>query len=202
MPDQGSQFKKLSTGLLLVVLGTFLIVARGDNNTKSTKTFADEPVNAQGFHKHEQIVRYPKRIIIPEVSIDLEIQEALAVNGYWEVFDDKAGWGEGSGIPGENGNQVVFAHAREGLFKPLGDIEQGASVYILTKNEIQGDSELQGDLPNERGDWYEYEVVEIKEVLPSQIEVIAPTEEEILTLYTCSGFGDQKRLVIVAERKT
>ena len=48
--------------------------------------------------------------------------------------------------------------------------------------------------------WYEYEIKEIKEVLPSQTETIAPTKEETLTLYTCSGFSDSKRLIVIAKR--
>ena len=48
--------------------------------------------------------------------------------------------------------------------------------------------------------WYQYEVGEITEVSPNKTEVVAPTENEILTLYTCSGFSDSKRLIIVAYR--
>ena len=48
--------------------------------------------------------------------------------------------------------------------------------------------------------WFNYTVSEIKEVIPSQIEVIAPTPDETLTLYTCSGFGDSMRLIVIAKR--
>lgn len=94
----------------------------------------------------------------------------------------RLGGGDGSGIPGKEGNQVVFAHAREGLFLPLRSIESGEAIYVFTASK-----------------WYRYIVKEIKEVLPTQIEVIAPTEDETLTLYTCSGFSDSKRLIVVAK---
>ena len=48
--------------------------------------------------------------------------------------------------------------------------------------------------------WYSYEVVDIKEVYPNQTEVIEETDDETLTLYTCSGFADSKRLIVVAKR--
>ena len=49
-------------------------------------------------------------------------------------------------------------------------------------------------------DHYTYEIKEIKEVFPNQTEVVAPTEDETLTLYTCSGFDDARRLIIIAKR--
>lgn len=39
-----------------------------------------------------------------------------------------------------------------------------------------------------------------KEVLPESVEVVAPTTDETLTLYTCTGFADQKRLIVTAKR--
>ncbi|OGM69990.1 hypothetical protein A2975_05285 [Candidatus Woesebacteria bacterium RIFCSPLOWO2_01_FULL_44_14] len=58
----------------------------------------------------------------------------------------------------------------------------GQKVYILTEAA-----------------WYEYRVEEINEVYPNQTQVIAPTTDERLTLYTCSGFADTKRLIVVAK---
>ena len=68
-----------------------------------------------------------------------------------------------------------------GLFLPLKDIKQGESVLVLTSNA-----------------WYSYTVTQVKEVLPTQTEVIAPTENPLLTLYTCSGYADSKRLIVTA----
>ena len=126
---------------------------------------------------------FPTRIIIPSVSIDTSVKKALIINGYWQVFSDSAAWGDQSGIPGRIGNQVIFAHKRSGLFLPLTDIQIGAKVYVLT---------------NEKS--YAYEVKEIKDVKPFQIEVVAPTSDETLPLYTCTGFGDIERLIVVAKK--
>lgn len=124
----------------------------------------------------------PLRILIPSVTIDLPIAEAKVSNGYWEVFETTAGHGIGSANPGEPGNTVIFAHARQGLFLPLKDVKKDAQLYILTDTR-----------------WHRYRVAEIKEVRPQDIEVIAPTPDEILTLFTCSGFLDSKRLIVVAK---
>lgn len=127
----------------------------------------------------------PKRIIIPKLNIDLPVIEARVVNGYWELSETTASHGQGSAYPGESGNTVIFAHAREGLFLPLRDIQKDAIIYVLSATE-----------------WHRYKVVETKLVSPSQVEVIAPTSEERLTLFTCSGFMDSKRLIVVAVPNT
>ena len=152
-------------------------------------SFANEPVKVdkkllEEPNKKTQPKSPPVRIVIPSLEIDLPVKTANIVNGYWEVFSDSAGFGQGSAYPEDNqGNQVIFAHARKGLFLPLRDIKQGAEVMVFTSDK-----------------WYSYKVEEIKEVLPSQTEVIAPTDDSVLTLYTCSGYADSKRLIVKAKK--
>ena len=176
---------KVGLGIALILLGIiFVFGGAGLFKRTSSETFASEPVKIEGFiASEESLEKIPQRIILPELSIDLPVKNSGLINGYWQVFTDAAGWGEGSGLPGEPGNQVIFAHARRGLFLPLRDVKLGTKVYVLSKET-----------------WYQYEVKEIKQVLPTQVEVIAPTEDETLTLYTCSGFADSKRLIVVAKR--
>jgi len=157
---------------------------RGAIPKKVPPVFSRENVRADGLVGGSQDAKIlPNRIIIPDLSIDLPVQKARIVAGYWEVFDSTAGWGEGSGLPGQPGNQIIFAHAREGLFLPLRQIKTGAKVYVFTQDK-----------------WYSYEVKDTKEVYPNQLEVIAPTQDETLTLYTCSGYADTKRMIVIAKR--
>ena len=124
----------------------------------------------------------PVRIVIPSAKIDLPIVEAKVVKGYWETSATSASHGVGSASPGEKGNMVIFAHARSGLFLPLKGVENGDDIEILTQDKK-----------------FRYQVFEIKKVTPDQVEVISQTPEERLTLYTCSGFLDKERLVVVAK---
>ena len=189
---------QVGLGVALVALGLILVLGRNRIASKlDNDTFASEPVEIQGFSVEEvDEISLPKQIIIPSLGIDLAVNKAKVIGGYWEVFTDSAGWGEGSGIPGEAGNQVIFAHAREGLFLPLRQVETGMKVYVLVE-DIPTSSESNGL----RGaSWYSYEVTEVKEVYPNDTEVIKPTEDERLTLYTCSGFTDSKRLIVSAKR--
>ncbi len=156
----------------------------GDENVTS---FGQEPVKVDKSFlvkkKEDKSKSPPVRIMIPEIDINLPVKEAKIVNGYWEVFPDSAGFGIGSAYPDEVGNQVIFAHAKKGLFLPLKSAKVGQSIIVLTKDK-----------------WYQYKISEIKEVLPSQVEVIAPTSQSQLTLYTCSGFSDNKRLIVIGDK--
>jgi sortase A len=116
------------------------------------------------------------------MSLDIPIVEARVIDGFWELSETTASHGVGSANPGELGNTVIFAHARDELFGPLRNLRQDAFVYVLSKDR-----------------WFRYQVIETKLVDPNAVEVIAPTEDEILTLYTCSGFFDTKRLIVVAK---
>lgn len=175
---------RVAIGICLIFLGV-LIISRTLPALHAKEADASGEVNAQAFGSGEKTdeKKTPTRIIIPAVSIDLEVKTSKIVRGYWEVFDHTAAWGEQSGYPGQPGNQVIFAHARKGLFLPLKDVQMGAKVYVMTDDK-----------------WYSYEVKEIKAVYPNQLEVIAPTTDETLTLYTCTGYEDSKRLILVAKR--
>lgn len=125
----------------------------------------------------------PQRILIPKSEIDLEVAAAKVKNGKWEVFEDKAGFGIGSALPGTMGNTVIFAHARKGQFLNLKNVKLGDEILIFTKEA-----------------WYSYKISEIKEVGPRDTSVISSTNDETLTLFTCSGFADSKRLIVVAKK--
>lgn len=186
----------LGVGLIFLLLGFYFSTSTYNRTDKSSITLknqlpsvASEPIkidtsfieSSQGQNKQKEP---PERIIIPKLEIDLPVAEAKVVKGYWEVFTDSAGFGLGSSYPSDvTGNQVIFAHAREGLFLPLRGAKIGQKVIVLTSSK-----------------WYAYTISDIKEVSPTQTEVIAPTQDPILTLYTCSGFADSKRLIVTAKR--
>lgn len=162
-----------------------LISNRGEDltgaNNPQTNPFHPDPSFLQ--EQNIAVDKLPTRILIPSLNIDLEVTPSKVVKGYWEISEKTASFGLGSTIPGEVGNTVIFAHARDGLFLPLRKIKKDVHVYLLTKYG-----------------WYSYQVKDTKLVKPTEIEVIAPTSDEILTLYTCSGFADTKRLIVKAKR--
>ncbi|QQS38694.1 sortase [Candidatus Woesebacteria bacterium] len=196
--------EKVIAGCVILLIGSLLIfwnnifITQPDNYA-----YNDEPISMEGFRETDNDSETPTRIIIPSVNIDLEVKTAEVINGYWEVFDDKAGWGKGSGIPGKAGNQVIFAHAREGLFEPLKKVKVKDSVYVLSVSDIRENGVDNNYISSEVSTkaWHAYEITSITEVFPNETQVIKPTEDETLTLYTCSGYKDSKRLIVVAKPK-
>lgn len=172
---------KILLGVLSIFIGLYVYRVESES-TALAQSFSEEPVTVLGLSsQYVPDVKYPIHIRAGDIS--LPVRKASVVSGYWEVFEDSAAWGEGSGIPGEIGNIVIFAHAKEGLFLPLRTLTYGDIVTITTK-EAQ----------------YMYLVTDIKEVSPKDTSVIGTSTEEIVTLYTCSGYRDTKRLIVTAKR--
>ncbi|MFS8160357.1 MAG: sortase, partial [Candidatus Roizmanbacteria bacterium] len=68
------------------------------------------------------------------------------------------------------------------LFGKLQNVEIGDVIIIKTHE----------------GKTYSYKVGKKFAVTPDHIEVVKDTPEEVLTLFTCTGFADSKRLIIQA----
>ncbi|NIO84481.1 MAG: sortase, partial [Candidatus Aminicenantes bacterium] len=89
----------------------------------------------------------------------------------------------GSGIPGQEGNAVIYGHNKAHLFGPIRWLNEGEEIKII----------------NQKGEEYIYSIVQTKTVTSETVAVLAPTETATLTLYTCTGFLDRERFVIVAQ---
>jgi LPXTG-site transpeptidase (sortase) family protein len=77
---------------------------------------------------------------------------------------------EGTAMPGHVGNVVIAGH-RDSFFRPLRKIRLGDDLFL--------------DTPHGR---LQYRVTWLRVVQPRDLSVIAPTDEEVLTLITCYPF--------------
>lgn len=169
-------------GLFLIVLALVLLTFRLPTPVQVEKKVEKSPIVINSkLLESKPGDRIPVRILIPNSDIDLFVTPSEIVNGYWELSESTASYGLGSGTPGTKSNTVIFAHAREGLFYNLKNTKKDDTIYVFTKNS-----------------WHRYKVSKITEVYPNQTEVIQPTKEETITFYTCSGFNDEKRLIVTA----
>ncbi|RKM55550.1 class D sortase [Butyrivibrio sp. X503] len=93
----------------------------------------------------------------------------------------------GTASPGEIGNCVIAGHRNYNFgkyFNRLDEVEVGDEIFVDT-----------------RDDTYEYKVTEIKVVNPEDVEILDPTDDEQLTLYTCTPiYIATHRLVVIAKR--
>jgi sortase A len=81
-----------------------------------------------------------------------------------------AGWIEGTGWPGKDGNVGIASH-RDGFFRGLKDVRVGDEVKLVTQGEI--------DL---------YVVDHIEVVKPTDVRVLEPGSGSKVTLVTCYPF--------------
>jgi len=120
------------------------------------------------------------RIQIPAIGVDHPVVQG---DGYEQL---KKGVGQyiGSPNPGQDGNIVLSAHndVFGEIFRDLDQLEQGDQVILFTSQQT-----------------YTYIVQKSQIVEPTQVEVMAPTREPVVTLISCYPYlVDNKRIVISA----
>ena len=124
----------------------------------------------------------PKQVLILN-KVGVSLAAVPLTQGKWVVPDAEAAYLMGSGLPGNGGNMVVYGHNTDSIFGGLKQVEVGEVVRVVTNEGT-----------------YQYKISHFETVEPTAIEWLEPTESEVLTLYTCTGFLDSKRLIVRAER--
>ena len=106
------------------------------------------------------------RIRIPRVGIDLAVFEGVTA----DILGKGPGHVPGTALPTKGSNCVITAH-RDSFFRRLAGVRAGDAVF------------LSGD-----GGEREYRLANRRVVLPTEVSVLEPTEEEQVTLVTCYPF--------------
>ena len=133
------------------------------------------------------------RLQIPRLAVDAPLVEAPIVGHQWDIsrLRGEIAHLEGTAYPGESGNAVLAGHvtipgAGWGPFRELDTLQPGDQIFI------------------ERGrETLIYTVTDLMTVDSTAVEVVYPTEEDQLTLITCSGWDDStetyaERVVVIA----
>lgn len=137
------------------------------------QSLANLPVPTPG---PEQAVR----IQVPAISVDAPV----VLGDGWEQLKKGVGQNIGTPNPGKAGNIVLSAHndVFGEIFRDLDRLKPGDAVMLFT---------------NQRA--YTYIVQETRILEPTQVEVMAPTPEAIVTLISCYPYlVDDKRIVVQA----
>jgi sortase A len=120
------------------------------------------------------------RIQIPAIKVDAPIVQGDG----WEQLKKGVGQQIGSPLPGKPGNLVLSAHndVFGEIFRDLDKLKEGDTITIFTSQHT-----------------YVYQVRQTRIVEPSQVEVIAPTEDSTITLISCYPYMiDNKRIAVKA----
>jgi len=128
----------------------------------------------------------PVSINILSIGLTLPIEESTIIDGVWQISYQGASHLDKSADPGEGGNMVIYGHNKNLLFGPIRWLKEGDLIEIK----------------NEEGTLYSYRVVKTVITTPDDISYVLPKNEEILTLYTCTGLLDSKRHIVLAKRES
>lgn len=124
----------------------------------------------------------PTRLTIPAGQIDLPILPATIINHKWELSRTGVSYLTTSPLPGHLGNSVMYGHNWGNLLGNLHAVKIGDPLVITLSD----------------GQTLTYLVHFVSVVTPDETHIYDNTSDYRLTLYTCTGFLDSKRLVITA----
>lgn len=120
------------------------------------------------------------RVKIPSINVFARIVQGDG----WEELKQGVGQHLGTPNPGETGNLVLSAHndVFGELFRDLDKLKPGDEVILYTEQKT-----------------YTYIVRQTQVVEPTQVEVMAPTREPVVTLISCYPYlVDNQRIVVTA----
>lgn len=168
-------------GLFLILIGFFFFAIAGFFKGYQTNSLSFS--SAPKFIERVEEGDLPERVIIPKVKIDLPVSSGKVVDDKWEIAGEGASYLLGTGIPGRIGNVVIYGHNKKNQFGPIRWLGKDDEIKVF----------------NKKNEEFIYKAVETKIVSPNQTEVLAPTQDSTLTLYTCTGALDRQRFIIVAK---
>jgi sortase A len=145
-------------------------------------------------HREEQVLEHPQEQLavrtdglIGRIEVHRLGVSVVVVEGTDEsALQHAAGHIAGTALPGQPGNVGIAGH-RDTFFRPLRNIKRDDMITLTT---------LHGE--------YLYRVVSTRIVRPSNVAVLNPDGNEILTLVTCYPFyfvgSAPERFIVRAER--
>jgi LPXTG-site transpeptidase (sortase) family protein len=171
--------------LVLIIVGINMVILGGVylSYRKTILSFQVAPTVTAPVHLR---AARPSHIVINRVGVDLNVTPAAIENGIWQTSQTDATHLVDSARPSEGGNVVVYGHNTKKIFAPLHQVKTGDIITLTTED----------------GRAHEYQIDQITTVTPDQIEVVLPTDHEVLTVYTCTGWLDSKRLIIKAKPRS
>jgi sortase A len=121
------------------------------------------------------------RIVIPAIGVDAPVVQGDT----WEQLKKGVGQTVGTADPGTDGNMVLSAHNDifGEIFRDLDQLAVGDEIVVHTATQQ-----------------YIYVVADSRIVQPTEVSVMAPTQNPVATLISCYPYLiDNKRIVIIAE---
>jgi len=161
-------------GVTLLFLGGYFIFQRYNPKQLSFQDFNGYTNSVSGA--------LPQKIVIPSLKIQLPIYPAQIRGNSWEATTKGISYLVSSPIPGEAGNSILYGHNWDSLLGRLQNIKPGEKIKVAYDDKTTKT----------------FVVAYISIVDPSHTEILAPSSDSRITLYTCTGFLDSRRFVATA----
>jgi sortase A len=121
----------------------------------------------------------PTRIQIPAINVDAQI----VAGDTWDQLKKGVGHHIGTANPGERGNLVLSAHndVFGEIFRHLDQLQPGDEIIVYSGSQR-----------------YRYTVGQQRLVAPTQVDVMAPTNEPSVTLISCYPYLVNNQRIVVS----
>lgn len=186
--SQKSWNKSRILGISLIVMGVSFVTLSTAHNVlrlrslrldrSTVQEYLGEEIDRQGDYA---TASYPAHIFI-KWFIDVDVEPTLYHEGNWTVSPTRASYLATSGRVGGGENIVLYGHNTRSILGNIRALRGGEEVVVTTVD----------------GSVKPYRVESMIEVDPTDTRLVQPTDTEVLTMYTCSGFLDSKRFIVRA----
>lgn len=167
----------LVSGFLGLLIGSYFIYQR---QNPSRLKFENYPVIQASM---EQAEKSPIGIKIESAKISLPVIASEIKNNKWEATTEGVSYLKTSPIPGTQGNSILYGHNWASLLGNLKKVKPGDQIEISYSDQSSK----------------KFLVEYLVEVKPEDTSILNNSSDSRITLYTCSGFLDSKRFVVVAK---
>lgn len=172
---------RFSASLFLILVGVAFLFWATYKNFGFKLT-----IQASSALASEQITSKPLKVYIPNLGRVLYVSDGKVTDNRWVTTPTGVSYLTSSAAPGTRGNTVIYGHNTISVLGGLWRVHEGDYIYIVMND----------------GQFYKYQVFERKEIDPSQVDILSQTSDSRLTIYTCSGFLDSARFVVVSKLQT
>lgn len=167
----------------LLVFAGFLLIMYAASQNFDFSLYKEVKQAQRQNQKEEQMAFKAVSISIPKINKVLEIEDGTYDGKRWVVSQEGVSYYTESSLPKQGGNTVLYGHNKARILGGLVAMKKGDKI----------------DLTLDNGEVLSYEVSETKTIKPNQVDILNQTKEAQLTIYTCTGFLDSARFVVIAK---
>lgn len=169
----------LIVGSLGLLLSFYLIYQRYNPQNLAFKI----DVTNINYKASESEITEPIGIEVNSANISLAVFPAEIKGNKWESSTSGVSFLKTSVNPGEIGNSIFYGHNWPNLLGSLTKVKPGDRITIIYADNSTRD----------------FRIELTAQVNPEDTSILKNSEDRRITLYTCSGFLDSKRFVVVAK---